>query len=281
MFQSLPQLLLNSLHILVYANHQTALVQYASATVSFLSIITGVTLYEHERKAESVIDQSLPSNLLQVLFIFIYKLFIMGSRVTAVINFMYFYGEWAALLFLVHFLVVLTAFSFVYRKLSTVRFKRIFCTSLYCLFGYFPAHDNCRPEGEIMLFYAFFMAENVFMVALPFFHAPTRHVASWHLPHTEYYKVMTLTTLLGSATGLIFMALYYFVLHRASSDVTRRDGSRLGRFPCCACVESSSAERRRRSSERLAIINSSATSVDESREYPGDVVVFDASKEGS
>ena len=226
-FQSAPMMILNMYAMLVYWNvHDVHDTQYISAVVSFLSLVIGAVAHEKSRK-ERV--RNIQVGIAQVTCIFVYKLLMLGARVIALANFFYFYRELIAAILVPHFLVIFAFFGYVYRAVWKVRYYKIFMHSIYCVLAYFPIHNEYRPEGEILIYYTIFIVENVIMVSLPYAIDPVIKVPKQHLPGSRYYYCVTIFVLVGSAIGLCFMAVYYFLLHKSKRTIRENHLSWLSR----------------------------------------------------
>ncbi len=228
-FQSAPMMILNFYSMLYYQKIHVA--QYVSILISFVSLVFSAALHEKARK------ERLRNNYigcLQTLCVITYKMLVMLARVLAIANFAYFFRSWLTFVILTHFSVVFVYFVTVYREVWKVGYQRMVMHSLFCVLAYFPMHNEYRPEGEIMFFYTFFMIENVLMVALPYGIQPYATVHPQHYPGTEYYKMITIVILIGSALGMIFMAIYYFGLHKSRSTIRYSHFSWLEK--CCSCL---------------------------------------------
>ncbi len=214
MFQCAPELIINLLHILTFMD--VHVVQYVSAATSLFSLVLGVVLHEKARKDHA---RGATMGISKVVCIFAYKSLILATRVFALANFIYFFKGWIVTLILPHLLLMFSFFSFLYRQIWKVPYHKIVQHSLYSLLAYFPVHNEYRPEGEIVAFYILFMVENIVMVAIPFRYSFPGSVNPVHEPGSKYYLAMTLSVLVGSAVGLIFMALYYFVFHKSRHTI--------------------------------------------------------------
>ena len=132
---------------------------------------------------------------------------------------MFCFRKWLSAVLVPHFILVAFFFLFVYRNVWKVRYYKILIHTFYCLFAYFPLHNEYRPEGEIIIFYVVFLLENVLMVALPYGVAPMYLVHRDYAVGSSFYRSVTVMVLVGSAVGLIIMSVYYFFLHRSRSDI--------------------------------------------------------------
>lgn len=162
----------------------------------------------------------------------------LAARVLALVNFLYFYHELLAAILLPHFLAVFIFFAYVYRAVWKVRYYKIFLHTIYCVLAYFPIHNDYRPEGEILLYYTLFIIENIIMVSVPYALKTTQVRPKIHLPGSQYYYVITVCVLVGSAVGLCFMAIYYFLLHRSKATIQEQHLNWLSRF----CIWSNKEE---------------------------------------
>ncbi len=129
------------------------------------------------------------------------------------------FRKWLSAVLVPHFILVSFFFLFVYRNVWKVRYYKILIHSFYCIFAYFPLHNEYRPEGEIMIFYAVFLLENVLMVSLPYGVGPVLPVHRDYIPGSSFYRSVTIMVLVGSAIGLVILATYYFFLHRSRDDI--------------------------------------------------------------
>ena len=214
MFQSAPQLMINILHMLAYGNIHS--IQYISALISFASMVAGPVIHEKVRK-ERV--RNAPFGLPATMCILSYKILILGARTLALVSFIYYFGIWVGAVLLPHFIVVMGFFTYLYRQVWKVQYYKICLHSLFCLMAYFPIHSEYRPEGEIVLFYALFTVENIIMMCLPYGPSPVHVINPIYKAGTRYYIAMTLTVLICTVGGLIFMSIYYFFFHRSRQTI--------------------------------------------------------------
>ncbi len=104
--------------------------------------------------------------------------------------------------------------------------------AFYCIFAYFPIHNEYRPDGEIMMYYAIFMLENILMVALPYGIRPLYPIRRDYTPGSNFYDGITIFVLVASAVGLVIVSIYYFFLHKSHKDILQ------SHFSCFGdCVE--------------------------------------------
>lgn len=129
-----------------------------------------------------------------------------------------------------HFVLVCFFFLFVYRNIWKIRYYKILVHAFYCIFAYFPLHNEYRPEGEITIFYVIFLLENILMVALPYGVDPLYAVHQEYAPNSQFYRGVTIMVLVGSAIGLVIVSVYYFFLHRSRDDIQESHFSCLGDF---------------------------------------------------
>lgn len=235
--QSAPMLTINLLHMLVYGD--VHLVQYVSAGVSFASLIIGMTSYENCRRAHV---RKVHVTACQSLSVLVYKTLLGAARVAAITHFTYYYGPWLLALLVPHFVLVLLCFTFIYGRVWKVTYAKIAAHSLYCTFDYFPVHNEYRPEGEVVVFYALIVVENLLMVTAPYRQPPTQPVdLSQHAPGTAYYNGIVSLVCVASAVGLFVMATYYFLFHRSGATIRHTHCSWLERH-LCPCVADDNKE---------------------------------------
>ena len=214
MFHCVPQLIGNILHILVYKD--VHIIQIISGVSSFTSIIFGVVLHEKARKEQT---HGALMGIMKVICILLYKTLVMGTRLLAIIHFIYYFGGWIAAVLVPHVSIILGFYLYLYRQIWKVQYHTIVLHSLYSMFAYFPIHSEYRPEGEIVMFYILFMVENIIMVALPFKVTPIMYITRPFHPTSRYYFIVMLTILVGATAGLIFMCAYYFLFHKSRHSI--------------------------------------------------------------
>lgn len=225
MFQSAPQLMINMLHMLVYGN--VHFIQYISALVSFASLVSGAVFHEKVRKERLRNNKvGLPA----MVCISLYKFFILGARTLALTSFIYYFGVWLGALLLPHFVVLMAFFTYLYRQIWKVQYYKIVLHSLFCLLAYFPIHNEYRPEGEIVMYYLLFTIENVLMVCLPYGHEPAHKISPVYKAGTKYHIAITMTVLVSTVLGLVFMTIYYFLFHKSKHTIRHTHLSWLARL---------------------------------------------------
>ena len=230
--QSAPMLVINLLHMLAHGDVHA--IQYVAAGVSFASLVVGVTSYENCRRAHV---RKLHVTAGQSVSVLLYKALLAAARVAALTHFTYYYGPWLLALLVPHFVLVLLCFTVVYSRVWKVTYAKIAAHSLYCTFDYFPVHNEYRPEGEVVVFYALIVIENLLMVTAPYRQRPTQPVdLRAHGPGTLYYNGIVSIVCVASACGLLVMALYYFLFHRSSSTIRHTHCHWLTRR-LCPCLQ--------------------------------------------
>lgn len=214
-FQSAPFLIINIVLILQNPPHGHVAFQ-VGALFSYLSLVFSASLHEINRKhyqQDNMIGMS------RVFCIFAFNTVLLAARMLAIAHFVYFFGAYLAAIIVAHVFIVFLYFIIVYRNVWKINLGRMALHTIYCIFSYFPIHNDYRPEGEIMGYYGLYLIENIIMVALPFKMKPTELIYPMHEPGTVYYKVVTIVVLIGTAVGLILLAFYYFCLHRERSTI--------------------------------------------------------------
>lgn len=235
--QSAPMLVINLLHMLAYGH--VHVIQYVAAGVSFASLVIGMTSYENCRRAHVRKMHVTAGQSVSVLF---YKTLLGAARVAAITHFTYYYGPWLLALLVPHFVLVLLCFTVIYSRVWKVTYAKIAAHSFYCTFDYFPVHNEYRPEGEVVIFYALVVVENLLMVTAPYRQRPTQPVdLRLHGPGTPYYNGIVSLVCVASAAGLFIMAFYYFLFHRSRSTIRHMHCSWLERH-LCPCIQDKDTE---------------------------------------
>ena len=260
-----PLLVINGLHMLCYDNSH--IIQYISASVSFVSLTLGVVAYEKTRKQRSRdVTSSMAGSqsfgLLALLCVLLYKMVMLLARVISVTNYLYYFGKWLIVLFVPHLMLVFIFMVCVHPDIWATQGLKVVTLSLFSVFTYVPVTGGRRRhDGEVLLYYALFAIENVIMVAVPHNYPPTSGmVATSHLPSTHYYNTVIMLALFGTALGLALASLYYFFAHRSATAVREANVGWL--IVCCTSCTDVGLTITRRSSHSSTVIHSNSLFAD-------------------
>ncbi|XP_077863174.1 uncharacterized protein LOC102807952 [Saccoglossus kowalevskii] len=209
--ESLPQLLIN-LYLIVKYRRQL-LLQYISASLSFLTLTWGVTSPEKYYRDTQVIregrDYKTRVGFMQLLFIFVYKALLLASRSLAFVFFTIVFHYWVIVVLAIHFAFVFfrSIFHKYYLKiLNEVHFHRIVIHSIFCTFLYFHISNKKRIRFVMLQFYVVFIVENLTMILLWYFYKEK----------DQYFDEFILFfTISSTCLGVVIMLFYYTCVHKS------------------------------------------------------------------
>ena len=210
-----PQMVINIVHMVVYRN--VYFVHYFSITTSFCVLVFSAVMHEKVRKERA---RNSPYGCLPLMCIILYRAFVFSARIIAFSIFYIYFGYFLCGLLFPHLLVVMAFFSYLYRQVWKVPYRKILFSSVCCIIAYFPIHCEYRPEGEIVIYYIIYLLENILMVGLAFLKQPYMSYGKDYAPWSDFHKTMTAFVLLFSSIGLMFMGTYYFFFHGANETIS-------------------------------------------------------------
>lgn len=246
MLESLPQLLINLYLIVRYPN--TAVVQYISAALSYLSLCGGIVRYDKTRKDNEaerlMVDRTLLHSRVfatrlewpQILFLSIYKGSFLAARILALVFFTVYFQVYVLVFVFVHWVCLLAYLVYLWYPTDMRKKTRQLVQADYKFRAYmFLSQDflsvlhnslvgifiNVRPRNYAFLgqpycyifwYYFIYVIENVVLFMLPGVYLSMRDEEIF-LVERQYYVVM-ICELLLNVIGTIMCIAYYFFVHK-------------------------------------------------------------------
>lgn len=246
MLESLPQLLINLYLIVRYPN--TAIVQYISAALSYLSLCGGIVRYDKTRKDNEadrlMVDRTLLHSRVfatrlewpQILFLSIYKGAFLAARILALVYFTVYFQVYALVFVFIHWVCLLSYLVYLWYPTDMRKKTRQLVQADYKFRAYmFLSQDflsvlhnslvgifiNVRPRNYAFLgqpycyifwYYFIYVIENVVLFMLPGVYLSIRDEEIFLLER-QYYVVM-ICELLLNVIGSVMCIAYYFFVHK-------------------------------------------------------------------
>ncbi|XP_039261656.2 uncharacterized protein LOC120337829 [Styela clava] len=273
MLESLPQLLINLYLIVSY--QETPIIQYISATISYLSLCGGIVRYDKTRKDNEadrlMVDRTLLHSRAfttrlewpQILFLSLYKGFFLAARILVFVYFTV-YFQWYVLVFVfIHWAVLMCYLVYLWYPTDIDKKTKQLVQADYKFRAYMFLSQDCfsvflnsligifvsvRPQNYGFLgqpycylfwFYFAFIIENIILFLIPGVYYSILDEESMLVIY-QYYIVLIFELTLN-VFGAVLCTIYYFSVHKMSVYTRNAYPSitKLQKICCCSAMNPS------------------------------------------